>query len=234
MREGARGGNRGAPTSERWATFDCYGTLIDWNSGIGDELERLFGRGAGARLLERYHELEHRLQAEDPGRSYRTVLALTLERLAAHESLGLPAGERDALARSLPDWPPFPEVGAALTEARSRGWRLAILSNTDPDLIAASQARLGVPFDEIVTASEIGSYKPAPRHWEAFFARTGADRSRHAHVAASLFHDIVPTSGLGLRSIWVNRLAEVADPEPTLEIADLAPLPDALDELVPA
>jgi 2-haloacid dehalogenase len=222
---------RGAP---RWATFDCYGTLIDWDGGIGGELARLFGDGAAPRLLDRYHELEPQVQAEDPDRSYRTVLRLTLERLAEVEDLALPLEEADALVRSLPSWPPFPEVPATLEELRARDWRLAILSNTDRDLIAASKAHLGIPFDQTIVASEIGSYKPGHRHWQEFFARTRADRDRHVHVAASLFHDIAPARELGLRSVWVNRLGERADPEPTREIADLGPLPDVLDELVPA
>jgi 2-haloacid dehalogenase len=234
MNEEARGGTQGSPTRDRWATFDCYGTLIDWNGGIGGELARLFGEARASRLLERYHELEPQVQAEDPERTYRAVLTLALERLAAAEGLVLPDGEADALARSLPAWLPFPEVPRALGEARSRGWRLAILSNTDRDLIAASKVQLGIPFDETIVASEIGSYKPGHRHWSEFFARTHADRDRHVHVAASLFHDIAPARELGLRSVWVNRLGETADPEPTREIADLAPLPDVLDELVPA
>jgi 2-haloacid dehalogenase len=220
--------------SDRWATFDCYGTLIDWNGGISRELARLFGDGAAPRLLERYHELEPEVQAEDPERTYRTVLALTLERLAAAENLDLPDGEHDALARSLPAWTPFPEVPDALEEARARGWRPAILSNTDRDFIAASKARIGVPFDETIVASEIGSYKPGHRHWSEFFARTHADRGRHVHVAASLYHDVAPANELGLKSVWVNRLGETADPIPTVEISDLATLPDVLDELVPA
>jgi 2-haloacid dehalogenase len=218
----------------RWATFDCYGTLIDWNGGISGELARLFGDGSAPRLLERYHQLEPEVQAEDPERSYRTVLTLTLQRLAAGEDLELPDGEVDALARSLPSWPPFPEVPAALEEARARGWRLAILSNTDRDFIATSKAQLGLPFDETIVASEIGSYKPGHRHWSEFFARTHADRDRHVHVAASLFHDIAPANELGLRSVWVNRLGETAGPQPTRELPDLTGLADVLDELVPA
>ena len=220
--------------SERWATFDCYGTLIDWNSGIAGELHRLFGAAAGTRLLPRYHQLEPEVQSEDPERTYRTVLTLALERLAEEEGLVLPDGEHDALARSLPSWEPFPEVPAALEEARRRGWRTAILSNTDRDLIASSKARIGVPFDETIVASEIGSYKPGHRHWSEFFARTHADRARHVHVAASLFHDVAPCVELDLRSVWVNRLGETADPVPTREIGDLSGLPDVLDALVPA
>ena len=224
----------GSPTLDRWATFDCYGTLIDWNGGITGELARLFGDGEAAGLLERYHEVEPQVQAEDPERTYRTVLTLTLERLAESEDLELADGEHDALARSLPAWTPFPEVPEALEEARGRGWRLAILSNTDRDFIAASKARIGIPFDETIVASEIGSYKPGHRHWSEFFARTHADRDRHVHVAASLFHDVAPANELGLKSVWVNRLGETAGPVPTREVEDLTGLADVLDELVQA
>jgi 2-haloacid dehalogenase len=214
---------------ERWATFDCYGTLIDWNGGIRGQLARLFGEERGDELLHRYHELEPEVEAASPGMRYRDVMAEVLARLG-----DVPAGEEDALGRSLPDWQPFPEVPAALEEARRRGWRLAILSNTDRDFIEASKARLGVAFAETVVASEIGSYKPAHRHWEEFFARTAAPREGHAHVAASLFHDVAPARELGLRSVWINRLGERPDPEPDGELHDLAGLPDALDALVPA
>ena len=217
----------------RWATFDCYGTLIDWNGGISRQLERLFGVEAAPRLLERYHELEREVQAESY-RTYREVLSHTLERLAAAEGLQIPEGEAGALGGSLPSWEPFPEVPDALREARARGWRLAILSNSDRDLIAVSQAQLGVPFDLAIVAEDTGSYKPAHGHWERFFEVTTAERERHVHVAASLFHDIAPANELGLTSIWVNRLGEEPDPEPTRELEDLGGLPDVIDELVPA
>ena len=211
----------------RWATFDCYGTLIDWNGGIRRELARVFGEERADALLRRYHGLEPPLEA-DGTRSYREVLT------EAMRGLGAPEGEEDALARSLPSWTPFPEVPVALDETRSRGWKLAILSNTDRDFIEASIQRIGVPFELAIVASEIGSYKPGRRHWERFFEQTGADPARHVHVAASLLHDIAPANDLGLRSIWINRLDERADPEPTRELRDLAALPDTLDELVPA
>jgi 2-haloacid dehalogenase len=213
---------------ERWATFDCYGTLIDWNGGIGRELERLFGPERASSLLHAYHELEPQVQREDPGRSYREVTAIVLARL------GAPAEEQGALAESLPRGEPFPEVPASLEEARERGWRLAVLSNTDRDFLDASLARIGVPFDLEIVASEIGSYKPAPGHWEEFFRRTGADRARHVHVAASLFHDIAPAGALGLRTIWINRLGEEAEPQPDVELHSLEGLAGALDSLVPA
>ena len=211
---------------DRWATFDCYGTLIDWNGGIGRQLERLFGAARAGELLRAYHELEPQIQREDPARSYREVMAVALARL------GAPPGEEDALERSLPRWDPFPEVPAALEEARARGWRLAILSNTDRDLLDASLARIGVEFDESIVASEIGSYKPAHAHWDEFFARSGAARERHAHVGASLYHDIAPAATLGLRTIWVNRLGEEAEPQPDVELRSLTGLAENLDSLV--
>jgi 2-haloacid dehalogenase len=212
---------------ERWATFDCYGTLIDWNGGIRRELARVFGDAHADDKLARYHQLEPELQA-DGTRSYRQVLT------EAMRGLGAPEDEVDALARSLPDWEPFPEVRAALQEARDRRWKLAILSNTDRDFIEASQARLGVPFELAIVASEIGSYKPALRHWERFFEQTGAAQDTHVHVAASLFHDIAPANELGLRSVWINRLGEQATHRPTRELRDLDHLGDTIDELVPA
>jgi len=214
----------------RWATFDCYGTLIDWNTGIGTVLERLYGVEQAPELLRRYHELEPQVQAE-AYRSYAEVLSLTLERLANEIGHGVPEGESGALAQSLPEWPTYLEVPETLAELRRRGWSLAILSNTDRELIAASQRTLGVPIDLAVVAEDIRSYKPAPLHWEYFFELTTADRDSHVHVAASLFHDIAPAQELGLKTVWINRLGEQADPEPDCELPDLSGLPDALDEL---
>ena len=212
---------------DRWATFDCYGTLIDWNAGIRAELARVFGDDHADDLLARYHEVEPEIQREDPSRPYRDVLTEAMRRL------GAPAGEAEGLARSLPDWPPFAETRASLHEARDNGWKLAILSNTDRDLLDSSIERIGVPVDHSVVAGEIGSYKPALRHWERFFEETGADRSRHVHVAQSHFHDIVPAIELGLRTIWINRRGERGDPPPTRELADLTRLTQTLEELVP-
>jgi 2-haloacid dehalogenase len=217
----------------RWATFDCYGTLIDWNAGIRGELERLWGVERSAALLERYHALEPEVQGE-AYRSYAEVLTLTLERLAREEGLQIPEGEASALARSLPGWPPFSEVPPVLEELRRRGWSLAILSNSDRELIAASQRALGVPFDITVVAEDVRSYKPAHGHWERFFEVTTAERDRHVHVAQSHLHDIAPANELGLTSVWVNRQAERADSKPTAELPDLERLPDTLDALVPA
>jgi 2-haloacid dehalogenase len=212
----------------RWATFDCYGTLIDWDGGVRAELARVFGDDRTSELLDRYHEVEPGLQREGKS-SYREVLT------EAMRALGAPAGAEYGLAESLPTWRAFPEVRGSLEELRARGWRLAVLSNTDDDFIAASQVQIGVSFDEVVVAQELASYKPAHRHWEEFFARTRAPREGHVHVAASLFHDIAPCNELGLRSVWINRTDASADGlRPTRELPDLRALPETLDELVPA
>jgi 2-haloacid dehalogenase len=219
--------------ADRWATFDCYGTLIDWNGGIRRELARLFGDEQADGLLARYHELEPQIQADDPAASYRSVMATALERLAAEQSVDLVPAEADALGAALPGWTPFPEVREALKGARDRGYRLVILSNSDPDLIAASIEEIGLPFDDAITASEIGSYKPAHGHWREFERRHGS--LPDVHVAASLFHDVAPADELGVPSVWVNRLGEPRDGyRPTREITDLAPLPAVLAELFPA
>ena len=218
---------------DRWATFDCYGTLVDWNTGIRRELGRLFGSGRADQLLARYHDIEPRVQSDSPELGYRAVMARVLEELAGERGITLPEQEVDALGRSLPEWPVFEDVSTALGEARHRGWKLAILSNTDRDLIDASRQALGVPFELAIVASEVGSYKPAPGHWEVFYKSTGAHRDQHVHVAQSHFHDIVPATRLGIRTVWINRLGERGEPRPTRELPGLSGLADALDELVP-
>jgi 2-haloacid dehalogenase len=218
--------------NDRWATFDCYGTLIDWNGGIRDVVTRLWPNADSDRLLRRYHTLEPLVQ-EGRSLAYREVGARTLRAIAAVEGLALENVDQYALADSLPRWTAFAEVPAALVTLRQNGWRLAILSNTDPDLLAASIEQIGVPIDERITAHEAGSYKPAPGHWERFFERTGADRKRHVHVAASPFHDLAPTQRLGLTAVWINRLAEPTTVAHAAQLPDLAGLPATLERLVP-
>jgi 2-haloacid dehalogenase len=199
---------------DRWATFDCYGTLVDWNAGLAGAL-------GSETLLERYHEVEPVVQAESPGLSYREVLRETARRLGVNADP----------AETLPDWPVFGDVRPELEAARSRGWRLAILSNSDRDLIESSMESIGVPFDLAIVASEIGSYKPAHKHWQAFAESVGSPPS--VHVAQSHFHDVVPATALGIPTVWINRLGETAEPAPTRELGGLTGLADTLEELAP-
>ena len=219
--------------AQRWATFDCYGTLIDWNAGIRGQLERLFGVQEAPRLLERYHELEPELESE-PFHTYHEVLTLALERLAQEEGVQLPEGEAGALPRSLPDWPPFPDVPPALAELRDRGWKLALLSNTDRDLIAASQKQLGVPVDLAIVAEDVGSYKPAHGHWERFFDATTltASHTSTSRRASSTTSRRRASSACARSGSTGSR--KQPGPEPDRELTDLANLPDTLEELVPA
>jgi len=200
--------------------------------GIRSTLGLLWPAEDADSLLARYHLIEPTLQA-GRGISYRDVMAETLAGVAAAEGLLVPEGRGDALGASLASWPVFAEVPGSLISLRDRGWKLAILSNTDADFLDASLEAIGVPVDVRVVASDIGSYKPAFGHWETFFRRTGADRARHAHVAASLFHDVQPCAALGLPCVWINRLHETSDLPRAGELTDLSELPDALDELVP-
>jgi 2-haloacid dehalogenase len=216
----------------RWATFDCYGTLIDWDGGISSTLSELWPDADASHLLERYHEIEPRVQ-QGSSIAYRDVLAQGLRILADEEGLPLAPESEGALADSLPSWRPFPEVPGALADLRGRGFNLVLLSNTDPDLLAASITRIGVPVEGAVTAAEAGSYKPAHGHWERFFEQFGADRDRHVHVAASIFHDLEPAAELGLQAVWINRLQETSEAPRAAELKDLSRLPEVLESLVP-
>ncbi len=153
--------------------------------------------------------------------------------LAALEGLPLRPEDEYSFADTLPDWPVFPEVPRSLTTLRDRGWRLAILSNTDPDLLAASIERIRVPIDLTITAAEARSYKPAHGHWQRFFEQSAAARNRHVHVGASPFHDLAPAAQLGLRAVWINRLAEHSESPRAAELPDLRDLPQTLDRLLP-
>jgi 2-haloacid dehalogenase len=219
--------------SARFATFDCYGTLIDWNGGIGGQLARLWPDADRDALLERYHEIEPRVQL-DGSLPYRQVLAEALRLLAESEGLELPPGEEGALGDSLPDWPAFPEVPGELAALRGLDWRLAVLTNSDPDLIAASLERIGVPFDDVITADQAGSYKPAHGHWERFRERHAPGPGGHVHVAASAFHDLGPAAELGIPAVWINRLGEESEHPRAAELSSLTGLARTLERLCPA
>jgi 2-haloacid dehalogenase len=191
-------------------TFDCYGTLIDWESGILAALkpilavhDRLIG---DEEVLELYGAIESEIEAGDYLR-YRDVLRLVAERIAARLSCALHENEIDALPESLKRWPPFPDTVEALRRLKSR-YRLAIVSNTDDDLFAETAKLLAVPFDFVITAEQARSYKPSHRNFELALKRIGLPKQKILHCAQSLFHDIVPAKPLGIANVWVNRRAE--------------------------
>ena len=160
-----------------WVTFDCYGTLADWLGGMRNALTPHVGAEDAERLLHAYHDLEAEVEAQDPAPAYRTVLTETLRRAAEREGVALPAGSETALVDHWHELPIFDDVGPALSQLRENGWCLAILSNCDDDLLATTLERMPVPFDLTVTAEQVGSYKPATGHWEAF-ARAHRGRAR--------------------------------------------------------
>jgi 2-haloacid dehalogenase len=217
--------------SQRWVTFDCYGTLIDWDRGLAEAMESLWPRANRDELLRVYHAVEPLTQR---GRSipYREVLARTLEAISAIENLPLEASQNLALAESLPHWPAFPETAASLQSIREQGWKIGILSNTDPELLSRSRLQIGVEPNITITAMDAGSYKPALGHWKRFYETTNADPGSHVHVAASLFHDIVPASQLGIQAVWINRLDEQSDLPRAAELPDLTRLPSVLEGLL--
>jgi 2-haloacid dehalogenase len=213
--------------SIQWVTFDCYGTLIDWEGGITDALLPLLpARIDRNELARRYIRAEALVEAE-AYRPYRDVLDEAGARVLV--SLGVEA--LSPLPGSLPSWRPFAEVPAALAELRRRGRRIAILSNVDRDLIASSIAQLGIEPDLVITAQDCGSYKPATRHWRTFSERSGAGPDHTVHVGASQYHDMRPAAALGYRTVFVDRHGEQLETTPTRVVPDLASLVDVIDEL---
>lgn len=214
-------------------TFDCYGTLVDWERGIGDAFDAA-ARADGvtldrAAVLAAYLELEPAVQAERY-RRYREVLSLTARRVAERLGWALPPGRERFLPDSLPSWPPFADTNAALGRLVAAGHRLAILSNVDDDLLAGTRRHLAVDFEFVVTAQQVSAYKPAPAHFETARKRLGG--ARWLHVAQSYFHDIVPSRRLGIPSAWINRKGErpTGTERPDAEFSTLAEAADWLTE----
>ena len=188
-------------------TFDCYGTLIDWETGL-TEAFRAAVRGHGLEpdaedVLERYARHEAAAEA-GPYLRYRDVLAAGLRGAAGELGFEPTTAEIEAFSGSVVDWPAFPDSTAALTRLKTR-YRLGVITNCDDDLFAASNERLGVDFDWIVTAQQVGAYKPDERNFHVAFERLGLPRERILHVAQSLFHDHVPAQRLGLTTVWIDR-----------------------------
>jgi 2-haloacid dehalogenase len=194
----------------RWVTFDCFGTLIDWRNGIASSAGLLWP-GRGAQVLDAYHRHEAVVQAEQPDRRYRDVLAVTLRRAAAELRLELLADDASILGDTIPYWPTFPDTRESLAELREAGWRLGLLTNCDRDIIGHTQRRLQVPIDVVITAEDVGSYKPQHAHFTRFRDTFGDGSERWVHVAQSYFHDIVPAREMGVPSVWINRTGDPGD-----------------------
>ncbi len=189
---------------ERWLTFDCYGTIADWNSCMLGALEPFAGENA-APLLAAYHRAESILEARPGWASYHAILRDALLLAARRTGLTVPPDQSGALAAAWPSMPVFADAAEALSALAAFGWRLAILTNCDDDLFATTAQRLPVPFEIVVTAEQVGSYKPDLAHFRRFAELTGATPANWIHVANSWVHDIAPAARMGLRSVWVDR-----------------------------
>jgi 2-haloacid dehalogenase len=214
-----------------WVTFDCYGTLIDWEGGITDALLPLLPPGTDRRALaERYITMEAEFEAEGY-HLYRDVLDRVSRRVLRSLDAPIPDDQASPLPSSLAEWQPFSEVRTALRALVDQGRYLAILSNVDKDLLELSIGRLGVRPDLAITAEEARSYKPAPGHWRRFLERSGASVERTVHVGASQYHDMRPAAALGLRTIFIDRHGETLETSPTRVLRDLSTLPNVIGEL---
>jgi 2-haloalkanoic acid dehalogenase type II len=223
-------------------TFDCYGTLIDWERGILAELKPWAAKHGIAAddnaLLEKFGEIESRCEAATPRKRYAELLGDVLENLAAHWSVELGAGEAAHFGGSVGRWPAFADSPTSLQYLKHH-YKLVIISNVDRASFAKSQERLGVAFDRVITAEDVGSYKPSLRNFEYALAdiktHLGVDKSQVLHTAQSLFHDIVPARSIGLKTAWINRRkgqggwgatppvgGDAAAARPDVEVASLA------------
>ena len=220
--------------ADKWLTFDCYGTVADWNTCMSralQEIAEVGGSGTG-RLLAAYHQAELEIEAGPGWRPYREVLTAGLARAAERERITLPRGGEDAFVRAWPDIPVFGDAGPALAALRDAGWRLALLTNCDDDLFATTRTRLPVPFDLWVTAQEVHSYKPDLGHFRTFAEKTGATKANWIHVANSWMLDMMPAARMGLRSVWVDRdltghPAKLAD----RRVTSMRRLPEAVSDV---
>ena len=215
-------------------TFDCYGTLINWEAGILSALHRILSAHAktldDATLLKFYGDFELRSE-EGIFRPYKQVLASVVRQFGTQLGFTPTAEEIRSLPDSLPTWKPWPDTVAALKLLKNR-FRLAILSNVDDDLFAATQLQLGVDFDEVITAQQAQAYKPSLKLFELALSRINAPAHRVLHVGQSIYHDVIPAQALGLATVWVNRpsarpgvgAVKSANANPDLTVTSLAEL----------
>jgi 2-haloacid dehalogenase len=222
-------------TRFRVLTFDCYGTLIDWESGILAALNAAFAAHdrtiPAQHLLAAYSEIEPQIQSEGY-KLYREILAEVMRRMGTRFNTVFTAQEIASLAESIRDWQPYPDTVIALQRLKSR-YKLAIISNIDDDLFAHSAKKLAVPFDEVITAQQVGAYKPSLRNFEVAIQRVGLPKEKILHVAESTHHDIAPANILGIHSVWVNRrsftgkgASLAVNARPDLTVPDLKTLAD--------
>jgi 2-haloacid dehalogenase len=190
--------------SVRWATFDCFGTLVDWHTGFTTIL-REFAGDRVTELLAAYHRHERAAENERPHRLYKDVLATAVRRAADEIGLAVTDEQASALPRRWGSLPVFADVEPALAGLRSAGYRLAVLTNCDDDLFAQTQRSFRLPFDLVVTAEQVKDYKPSLSHFRRFLRVSGVEMSDWVHVACSWFHDIAPARELGLKRVWVDR-----------------------------
>ncbi len=220
-------------TQFEWLSFDCYGTLIDWETGILGHLQPWLENksrfASDEEVLNLYARLEPQQQA-GPYHSYREVLNAVVRDFGREFRFPVTPTDAVGLADSLRNWEPFPDTVPALKRLKSR-YKLAILSNIDNDLFAYSASKLEVPFDCVITAQQLRSYKPARQNFEALLQRVGVPKNRLLHVAESLYHDVAPAHSLGITTVWVNRrqgrpagATKRAIVKPDLEVPDMSKL----------
>jgi 2-haloacid dehalogenase len=214
-------------------SFDCYGTLIDWQAGIREVLKQL-GAAYGLSdrvdaLLTAWEEIQFDLIA-GPWRPYRHVLRESLDQLFCRHCVTLRADEADLLAERIGTWPPFEDVPVVLPRLKAR-YKLAILSNIDDRMLAASVAPMGVEFDELITAEQVRSYKPRPAHFQEAVRRFGAPADRFLHCAFGFKYDQTPARALGMSTAWVKRPGWVRDDqrEPSYQVDSLFELAEVLE-----
>jgi 2-haloacid dehalogenase len=221
-----------ALTGHRWVTFDCYGTLIDWQAGFTAALMRLASDRAPA-LVRAYHARERDVERERPLRSYKDVLTTALVRAAADVGVPLSAADARILWQSWGTLRTFADVEPLLADLRRRGWRLAVLTNCDDDLFEITHRTFRTPFDLFLPAERVRGYKPAPWHFRAFELMTRVDRRDWVHVASSWYHDIAPARALGVTRVWLDREHTGENPAgASVHVHTAAGVLEAIDRLV--
>ncbi|HXS09922.1 MAG TPA: haloacid dehalogenase type II [Candidatus Krumholzibacteria bacterium] len=221
-------------------TFDCYGTLIDWETGILNALrplrETAHLRASDREMLEAYALLESALESGGDHLRYRDVLRGVMRGLTQRFGAAADKVDLDALSQSLPQWPAFPDTVESLRRLKKH-YQLAILSNTDDDLFAETARMLQVPFDFVITAEQVGTYKPSHRNFVHAHQIIGVPKEKWLHAAQSRFHDIAPARALGISNVWVNRrhdkdgdgATSMSAAQPDLAVPDLKTLADLVD-----